>query len=191
LKPGSTLLMPSTRGHSGDISAAVAEHAVLAVEPNVRSVRYVLVRMRRGETIARLAQRYGVTTAQIRVWNKERRVAYRPGQLVMLHLPVKTARLYLAQAERPRASRARRGRRSVELAMVLPRANRRSQFRHARAIRVAQRVPSHRLADRLHSKKEYASRRTLRYSSRDSRIAARARSERVANAEKFRKQQEG
>ncbi|MEJ2767638.1 transglycosylase SLT domain-containing protein [Mycetohabitans sp. B46] len=89
LKPGSTLLVPKDNGDDEDISADVAENAVLAMEPDVPDTRKMLIRVRRGQSIAAVARRYGVTVAQIKEWNHTRRNTVTAGQRLMLHVPVR------------------------------------------------------------------------------------------------------
>ncbi|MCG1054026.1 transglycosylase SLT domain-containing protein [Mycetohabitans sp. B5] len=91
LKPGSTLLVPKDDGDDEDISADVAENAVLAMEPDVPDTRKMLIRVRRGQSIAAVARRYGVTVAQIKAWNHTRRNTVMAGQRLILHVPVRRA----------------------------------------------------------------------------------------------------
>jgi membrane-bound lytic murein transglycosylase D len=87
LKPGSTVVVPRDDDDE-DISADVAENAVLAMEPNVPDTRKVLIRIRRHESLASVAGRYGVSVRQLSAWNKGRRSTLSPGQTLVLHLPV-------------------------------------------------------------------------------------------------------
>jgi membrane-bound lytic murein transglycosylase D len=87
LKPGSTLLVPRD-GDDEDISADVAESAVLAMEPDVPDTRKMLIRVRRKQSLAAVAARYQVSIAQLRAWNKTRRETLMPGQVIVLHVPV-------------------------------------------------------------------------------------------------------
>ncbi|KAG0193141.1 hypothetical protein DFQ28_006146 [Apophysomyces sp. BC1034] len=89
LKPGSTLLVPKDDGNDEDISAGVAENAVLAMEPDVPDTRKMLIRVRRRQSIAALAQRYGVTVSQVKAWNHTRRDVVVAGQRLVLHVPVR------------------------------------------------------------------------------------------------------
>jgi membrane-bound lytic murein transglycosylase D len=87
LKPGSTLLVP--RGDDDeDISADVAEGAVLAMEPDVPDTRKMLIRVRRKQSMAAIAGRYQVSVAQLKAWNKTKRDMVKPGQLIVLHVPM-------------------------------------------------------------------------------------------------------
>ena len=89
LKPGSTIVVP--RGDDDDdedISADVAESAVLAMEPDVPDTRKMLIRVRRKQSMGALADRYGVSIAQLKAWNRTRRDLVTPGQVIVLHVPV-------------------------------------------------------------------------------------------------------
>jgi membrane-bound lytic murein transglycosylase D len=89
LKPGSTIVVPrSDDNDDEDISADVAESAVLAMEPDVPDTRKMLIRVRRKQTMAALAVRYGVSIGQLKAWNRTRRDQVNPGQVIVLHVPV-------------------------------------------------------------------------------------------------------
>ena len=75
-------------GDDEDISADVAESAVLAMEPDVPDTRKMLIRVRRKQSLAAVAARYQVSIAQLRAWNKTRRETLMPGQVIVLHVPV-------------------------------------------------------------------------------------------------------
>ncbi len=89
LKPGSTIVVPrSDDDDDEDISADVAESAVLAMEPDVPDTRKMLIRVRRKQTMAALAVRYGVSVGQLKAWNRTHRDQVTPGQVIVLHVPV-------------------------------------------------------------------------------------------------------
>jgi len=88
LRSGSTLLVPKNSGSDEDISADVVENAVLSVEPDLPDTHKVFLRVKRSESAAQIALRYGVSVAQIQAWNRTRKTSFRPGQVVLLHLPV-------------------------------------------------------------------------------------------------------
>ncbi|KMQ80762.1 Membrane-bound lytic murein transglycosylase D precursor [Candidatus Burkholderia pumila] len=87
LKPGSTIVVPRTNDDDEDISADIAANAILAVEHDVPDTRKMAIRVRRKQSIATLADRYDVSVAQIRAWNRTHRDMFRPGQVVVLHVP--------------------------------------------------------------------------------------------------------
>jgi membrane-bound lytic murein transglycosylase D len=88
LKPGSTLVVPRADDDDEDISADVAESAVLAMEPDVPDTRKMLIRVRRKQAMAAIAARYGVSVGQLKAWNKTHRSEAMPGQVIVLHVPV-------------------------------------------------------------------------------------------------------
>jgi membrane-bound lytic murein transglycosylase D len=88
LKPGSTIVVPRADDDDEDISADVAESAVLAIEPDVPDTRKMLIRVRRKQSMAMLADRYDVSVGQLKAWNRTRRDVVMPGQVVVLHVPV-------------------------------------------------------------------------------------------------------
>ena len=89
LKAGSTIVVPRTDDDDDeDISADVAESAVLAMEPDVPDTRKMLIRVRRKQTMAAVASRYGVSPGQLKAWNRTHRELVTPGQVLVLHVPV-------------------------------------------------------------------------------------------------------
>jgi membrane-bound lytic murein transglycosylase D len=87
LKPGSTIVVPRTDDDDEDISADVAENAMLAVERDTPDTRKLVIRVRRKQSIDTLADRYNVSAAQVRAWNGTHRTLFMPGQVVVLHVP--------------------------------------------------------------------------------------------------------
>jgi membrane-bound lytic murein transglycosylase D len=87
LKPGSTIVVPRTDDDDEDISADVAQNAMLAVERDVPDTRRLVIRVRRKQSVATLADRYDVSTSQVRSWNRTRGDMFMPGQVVVLHVP--------------------------------------------------------------------------------------------------------
>jgi membrane-bound lytic murein transglycosylase D len=88
LKPGSTIVVPRADDDDEDISADVAESAVLAMEPDVPDTRKMLIRVRRKQSMAAIADRYDVSLGQLKAWNRTKRDVVMPGQVVVLHVPV-------------------------------------------------------------------------------------------------------
>lgn len=90
LKAGSTVLVPKTDRTQGDISATIAESAMMAVEPDLPDARRVVVKARKRDTVAGLAKRYGVSAAQVRHWNKLSGNRLNAGASVVLVLPTRS-----------------------------------------------------------------------------------------------------
>ena len=92
LKAGSTILVPKTpKAPEIDIAADVAEHAVMAVEPDVPDTRRILIHAGRRDTLVSIAQRYKVTVAQIKDWNSLQRDSVTRGQRLQLNVPYRLA----------------------------------------------------------------------------------------------------
>ncbi len=88
LKPGATVLVPkSADAEDEDISAAIAESAVLALEPDTPDTRKMLLRVHKRQNMSVIAKRYHVSVAQIQAWNKTKRTRVAPGQIIVLHVP--------------------------------------------------------------------------------------------------------
>ena len=88
LKAGSTIVVPRGDDDDEDISADVAESAMLAVEPDVPDTRKMLIRVRRAQSMSTFADRYNVSVGQLKGWNRTHRDTVLPGQLIVLHVPV-------------------------------------------------------------------------------------------------------
>ncbi len=61
--------------------------APTSAPPATQRIRY---RVRRGDTLSRIARRYGVSTSQIREWNGLRNSTIRTGQRLAIHQPRRT-----------------------------------------------------------------------------------------------------
>ncbi len=95
LRAGSSLLVPRTGQRNSDVPLHVADNAQLNLQPEV-VLRRSVVKARKGDTLARLAQRYGVSAVSVAGWNKLAvNAALKPGQQVTLMLP---KRVSLAEA---------------------------------------------------------------------------------------------
>lgn len=89
IKAGSVLIVPR-RSASEDVASHVADNAQLSLAPEVVTRRTV-VKAGRRDTVASIARRYRLAPAQVAEWNHlGAAAALRPGQQVVLHLPVRT-----------------------------------------------------------------------------------------------------
>jgi membrane-bound lytic murein transglycosylase D len=88
LKPGSTILVPkSDDGPAvGDISAAVAENAVLSIEPDKPIYRRVSVRVPQRESATAIASRLGVSVSELHKWNRTRAASFRAGTQLVVYV---------------------------------------------------------------------------------------------------------
>ena len=91
VKAGSTLLVPRTAKRDHDVSEHLAETAMLALAAESRR-RTVMHKARKGDTVASVAKRYGVSAKQLAQWND---VAvgskFAAGTRVTVQLPPKKA----------------------------------------------------------------------------------------------------
>lgn len=93
VKAGSTLLVARDPRRAQDVAAEVADAAVLALMPETRPLRRVQFKAGpRGDSVAAVARRYRVGTAQVAQWNQVAPGAsFKPGQLVLVMLPQRAA----------------------------------------------------------------------------------------------------
>ena len=91
LRAGSSLLVPRTDQRNSDVPLHVADNAQLNLQPEM-VLRRSVVKAHKGDTLARLAQRYGVSAVSVAGWNKLAvNAALKPGQRVTLMLPKQVA----------------------------------------------------------------------------------------------------
>ncbi|QEZ47151.1 transglycosylase SLT domain-containing protein [Cupriavidus oxalaticus] len=112
LKAGSTVMIPRSGRHDQDISASLADTAMLAMEPDLPDARRVVVRAGRRDTVASVARRYGVSQGQVQSWNKLSGTKLVAGQSLVLMVPVRGAGAVRA-ARAERADRAEREERAA------------------------------------------------------------------------------
>ncbi|MCW7540383.1 transglycosylase SLT domain-containing protein [Aquabacterium sp. A7-Y] len=104
IKAGSTLLVERhSLKHHQDVSAEVADNAIMSLAPDTPPLRRTVVRAGARDTVGSLARRYGVSPAQLVSWNKfgsSQRL--KRGQQVVVYTPAKRA-VRAAAADRPGA----------------------------------------------------------------------------------------
>ena len=89
IKAGSTLLVPRAGSMTKDVAVHVADNGHVALAPEAVSRRST-VRARKGDTVASLAKRYGLSAASVGEWNNVAATALlKVGQQLVLFLPVK------------------------------------------------------------------------------------------------------
>jgi membrane-bound lytic murein transglycosylase D len=105
IKAGSTLLVPRSGKLEADVTSQVADNGHVALAPEI-ILRRTTVKARKGESVASIAQRYGLTSASVAGWNKVASSAgFKKGQAVVVFLPVSNR---TAAAEKAPASSTRR-----------------------------------------------------------------------------------
>ena len=102
LRAGSSLLVHRNGRFDRDVPAHVADNAMLSLQPEV-TTRRVVVKARKGDTLSRLASRYGVSAGSVAGWNDlSAKTALKVGQSLTLHLPQRAS----ARSSKPAAARA-------------------------------------------------------------------------------------
>ena len=111
IKAGSTLLVPRGNALLADVSSHVADTATLSLSPDAPPLRKVSVRAGRRDTVASLARRYRVNSAQLAEWNKVGPGAsFAAGQTVVYYVAQPARR---AQARGAHTTRVSHGPRSA------------------------------------------------------------------------------
>jgi membrane-bound lytic murein transglycosylase D len=89
IKAGSTLLVPRSAKVEADVASHIADNAQMSLAPEIVT-RRTTVKARKGETVASLAKRYGLSPVNVAEWNSAGiTTAFQMGQQVVLFLPVK------------------------------------------------------------------------------------------------------
>ena len=90
VKQGSTLLVPRAAHRADDVSEQMAENASMSLAPDLPPLgRRTLktIKAGKGDTVASVAARYKLGTAQVAQWNKLGvKSAFKPGQRVLVYL---------------------------------------------------------------------------------------------------------
>lgn len=90
IKAGSVLIVPRSGSAQKDVASHVVENGQLSLAPEIVTRRTV-VRAGKRDTVASIARRYKLSAAQVADWNDVGAGAsFKPGQQVVLHLPVRT-----------------------------------------------------------------------------------------------------
>jgi len=90
IKAGSTLLVPRSAKVETDVTSHVADTAQVSFAPEIVT-RRTTVKARKGESVATIAKRYGLSAANVAEWNKvSASSAFKMGHPVVVYLPVKS-----------------------------------------------------------------------------------------------------
>ena len=100
VKAGSTLLVPRGAHRTEDVTGHIADHASLALAPDVPPLRRVSFKAgKKGDSVAAVASRYRVRAELVAHWNGTFTSArFKPGQAVVVMVPNKPVRLASARA---------------------------------------------------------------------------------------------
>jgi len=107
IKAGSTLLVTRTAQMSNDVSSQVADNAQVSLAPEI-TTRRTTVKARKGESVASIAARYGLTAASVANWNSvSAGAAFRQGHQVVLYLPITARAITSNVLRKPAPSRGK------------------------------------------------------------------------------------
>ncbi|CUA98550.1 transglycosylase SLT domain-containing protein [Thiomonas bhubaneswarensis] len=99
IKAGSTVLIPKADDQANkNVSAAIAENAVLAFAPEAPPGRRMVLRVGKyGDSVERVAHRYHLSPLQVAQWNRTtERGIFRKGQFVTIYV-THTPRIFVAE----------------------------------------------------------------------------------------------
>lgn len=100
IKSGSTLLVHRKGDLDNDVTVHTAENGQLSLAPEV-VLRRVSITARKGDTLASLGARHGVSAANLASWNKlSAKTSLHPGQRVVMLVPSVAPRAPAVQAKR-------------------------------------------------------------------------------------------
>lgn len=89
IKVGSTLLVPRTAQMDTDVSSQVADNAQVSLAPEIVTRRTTL-KARKGESVASVAKRYGLSAANVAEWNNVSATStFKLGSAVVVFLPLR------------------------------------------------------------------------------------------------------
>lgn len=90
IKAGSTLLVPRSAKIETDVTSHIADNAQVSFAPEVVT-RRTTVKARKGESVATIAKRYGLSASSVAEWNNvSTSTAFKLGHQVVVFLPVKS-----------------------------------------------------------------------------------------------------
>ncbi len=108
IKAGSALMVPRSATTQQDVSSQLADNGQIAFTPEIVNRRTVVRALKRGETVAAIAQRYRVSASDVADWNDVRTNArFKGGEHVTMYLPVRlTSTSFAKSSPQPRARAA-------------------------------------------------------------------------------------
>ncbi len=121
LKAGSTLLVHRKGALDNDVAESTADNAQLNLAPEV-ILRRVHIQARKGDTLASLGARHGVTAGNLASWNKLSHAGVlKPGQNLVIFVPSVPARNNTRLATRGKSPSAHKPAKKVAQAAGAPR----------------------------------------------------------------------
>ena len=92
VKAGSTLLVPRSAQRQSDVSERIADNATMALAPDGPGIKRVAFRTgKKGDSVAAVAKRYGVSADHVAQWNQVTASArFSAGTTVVVYVPTRT-----------------------------------------------------------------------------------------------------
>ncbi|MBX3611446.1 MAG: transglycosylase SLT domain-containing protein [Hydrogenophaga sp.] len=107
VRAGSSLIVPRSDRFDRDVPAHVADNGMLNLQPEA-GTRRVVVRARKGDNVAKVARRYGLSAVRVAEWNgMSVNTALKSGQRLTLHLPPKAGSATAKKRSKPTANKTR------------------------------------------------------------------------------------
>ena len=92
VKAGSTLLVPRGDRRQADVSLAIADNAMIFLSPDAPPPRRIALKAGRHDSVASVARRYRVSSAQVAQWNDlGTGASFKPGQTIVVFVSGKAA----------------------------------------------------------------------------------------------------
>ena len=115
IKAGSALMVPRTSAHASDVASHIADHGRIAFAPEITTVtRRTPVKVLKGDTMAKVARRHGVTVANLARWNDiKTSTALRAGQSLDVYKTVKVAAAGASSKSTAKAASTKKARTTV------------------------------------------------------------------------------
>ncbi|WP_353234570.1 transglycosylase SLT domain-containing protein [Diaphorobacter ruginosibacter] len=119
IKAGSALMVPRAATTSQDVSSQLADNGQIAFTPEVVTRRTVVHALKRGETVASIAQRYRVRTSDVADWNDVAAGGrFKGGERVVMYLPVRLASTSFARQAKATNAKSAKSRPTAKVAAV-------------------------------------------------------------------------
>ena len=107
VKAGSTLLVPRGEHRQSDVSSEIADNAMMSLSPDGPTLRKTSLRAGKHDSVASVAKRYRVSTAQVAQWNGVApSAAFKPGQTIVVFVAGKTGKHPTVRATRSAQGKA-------------------------------------------------------------------------------------
>ncbi len=121
IQTGSTLLVPKGQQVANDVPLQVADNGQIALSPEI-SMQRTVFKAGKNDTVASVAKRYKLSPAAVGQWNQlSASSAFKVGQQVVLHLPVRAKSAATQSGARGAARKASAStRRSAKISSAKP-----------------------------------------------------------------------